>query len=81
MILVSLYKLSILTPSELETKMGETPAYLKEVDTIRYIELCDTDPGCPCGGTHVEHIKEIGKVVILKVQKKGKNIRVSYNIA
>lgn len=39
------------------------------------------DLGCPCGGTHVKHIKEIGSLKINKVQNKGKNVRVSYEVS
>ena len=35
---------------------------------------------CPCGGTHIESIKEMEKLVITKVQKKGKTVKVSYEV-
>jgi Ser-tRNA(Ala) deacylase AlaX len=35
---------------------------------------------CPCGGTHVEKVAEVGKLLVTKVAKKGKNIRVSYSL-
>lgn len=60
--------------------MGELPEYLKQAENIRYVQLCQEDKGCPCGGTHVEQLSEIGKIQIGKVQKKGKNIRVSYKV-
>jgi Ser-tRNA(Ala) deacylase AlaX len=31
------------------------------------------DLGCPCGGTHVHAVEEIGKVVIDKIKKKKTN--------
>lgn len=36
---------------------------------------------CPCAGTHVEKVGELGKVNVTKVAKKGKNIRVSYAVS
>ena len=29
----------------------------------------------PCGGTHIKNTSEIGKIVIGKIEKKGKNNR------
>ncbi len=34
--------------------------------------------GCPCGGTHVNSLAEIGKIVIRKIKIDGTTIRVSY---
>ena len=44
------------------------------------VKLIKEDEGCPCGGTHVKHVKEIGGVKVSKVQNKGKNVRVSYEV-
>ena len=38
------------------------------------------DLGCPCGGTHVHAVEEIGKVVIDKIKKKKTNTQVSYKV-
>jgi Ser-tRNA(Ala) deacylase AlaX len=38
------------------------------------------DFGCPCGGTHVPHVKDIEEINITKITKKGKNVRVSYTV-
>ena len=39
----------------------------------------DTNVG-PCGGTHVSNTGEIEKLEVVKVQKKGKNVRVFYKL-
>jgi Ser-tRNA(Ala) deacylase AlaX len=70
-----------LTPLEYEQKLGTIPEYLKTVEEIRYVELCEDDKGCPCGGTHVEHVSEISTLNVTKIVKKGKNVRVCYNVA
>jgi Ser-tRNA(Ala) deacylase AlaX len=35
---------------------------------------------CPCGGTHVQIVSDIGKVKIRKVKKSGDRIKVSYEV-
>jgi Ser-tRNA(Ala) deacylase AlaX len=69
----------ILTLEEAKNRF-EVPSYLAGESTIRYVKLTREDKGCPCGGTHVKNVREIGKVVVTKIQKKGKNVRVSYRI-
>jgi Ser-tRNA(Ala) deacylase AlaX len=44
------------------------------------VKLSDQDKGCPCGGTHVKHLKDIIGVTVTKIKKKGKGIRISYVI-
>jgi len=58
----------------------EVPDYLDKSKPVRYIKLCELDCGMPCGGTHVRHIKEIGKVECTKISKKGQKIRASYKL-
>merc|ERR1712098_379900 len=38
------------------------------------------DPGCPCGGTHVNSTGQLGKVTITKLKKKQKNFRIGYRV-
>ena len=47
---------------------------------MRVLKLTKEDHGCPCGGTHVDHVKEIGNLTVTNIKKKGKAIRVSYTI-
>jgi len=44
------------------------------------LKLTESDAGCPCGGTHVQHVKDIAKIKISKIVKKGKNIQVKYEV-
>ena len=49
-------------------------------DKIRLVKIGSIDLQ-PCGGTHVESTKEIGKISILKIENKGKkNRRIIINI-
>jgi Ser-tRNA(Ala) deacylase AlaX len=57
------------------------PEYVtKDTPTVRVLKLIEEDPGCPCGGTHVKHVSEIGNIKITKIAKKGKSVRVSYTV-
>lgn len=58
----------------------DLPSYLPEGKDVRWVKLLKDDAGCPCGGTHLKHISEIGKMNITKVIKKGKNIRICYSL-
>ncbi|CAD8051400.1 unnamed protein product [Paramecium sonneborni] len=69
-----------LNEEQLSQRIGEVPPYFKGVENIRFVKLCKYDDGCPCGGTHVNHVKELIKVNISKIQKKGKFVRVIYKV-
>jgi Ser-tRNA(Ala) deacylase AlaX len=45
---------------------------------IRTIKLSEIDAGCPCLGTHVNHLAEVESITIRKIIKKGKTLRVAY---
>lgn len=45
-------------------------------ESVRMVGIMGVE--CPCAGTHVEKIVEVGKLQVTKVAKKSKNIRVSY---
>jgi len=46
---------------------------------VRHVEMAGEE--CPCGGTHVADISQIGKVDVKKMQNKQGNIRISYQVA
>jgi len=48
---------------------GRVPETVKD---IRIVEIENFDK-CPCGGTHVDNLKEIGHINILKTENKGQN--------
>lgn len=59
---------------------GDIPNYLPSGKPFRWVKLLDNDVGCPCGGTHVKHIKEIKGLKINKITNKGKVVRISYSV-
>ena len=61
-------------------KAGGVPSYIPEGQPLRVLKLNADDWGCPCGGTHVEHVKDIYEIDITKMQKKKQTIRVSYTL-
>ncbi len=57
------------------------PTYLKPGTVIRVLKMNSLDTGCPCAGTHVRHVREIGGVKIDKIKSLGsKSFRISYQI-
>lgn len=52
-----------------------------EQDGTRLVFLSSEDSGCPCGGTHVKHVKEIEHVTVTRLVKKKKFIRVYYSVS
>ena len=53
----------------------------KHIEELRVVEIGDID-ACPCGGTHVRNLGEIGKVHILGKSSKGaETVRVEYELS
>jgi Ser-tRNA(Ala) deacylase AlaX len=61
-------------------EFGTIPSYLPENKPFRWVKLLKEDLGCPCGGTHVKHVKDIQSMKINKITNKGKLVRISYNV-
>lgn len=59
---------------------GGVPPYCPAGRDVRVLKLIPEDLGCPCGGTHVHAISEIGRVEIIKIKKKKQNVQVSYKV-
>ncbi len=72
-------------PVEIETvdyeavadRCGMVPDYLTPGPSVRIVYVFGR-PGCPCGGTHVQDIQEIGSMRITKIRVKKGVTRVSY---
>lgn len=52
----------------------------KSIKRLRVIKIGDLDL-CPCGGTHVRNVSEIGQMHILRRRSKGKDVdRITYEL-
>ncbi|MEF8886981.1 MAG: alanyl-tRNA editing protein [Haloarculaceae archaeon] len=60
---------------EAETPEGRTQLDLipDHVDPLRVVEIADFDI-CPCGGTHVDRLGEVGQISILDRTSKGADV-------
>jgi len=45
---------------------------------VRHVEMAGEE--CPCGGTHVAELSQIGRVEVKKLQNKQGNVRLSYSM-
>ena len=48
--------------SQLLAGCGGVPDYVPAGSSLRVLKLVPEDLGCPCGGTHVEHIADIKQI-------------------
>lgn len=69
-----------MTREALEGICSHVPDYLPAGKPIRVVTIGNFVP-CPCGGTHVASLSELGQVVITKIKSKGGILRVSYQIS
>ncbi|KQK02451.1 uncharacterized protein LOC100840915 [Brachypodium distachyon] len=59
---------------------GALPSYIPEDSTPRIVKFGD-HPGCPCGGTHVADIADIGNLKVTNMRVKKGITKVSYSIS
>ncbi|XP_037403837.1 alanine--tRNA ligase-like [Triticum dicoccoides] len=59
---------------------GALPSYISEGSTPRIVKFGDY-PGCPCGGTHVADIADIGNLKVTNIRVKKGVTKVSYSIS
>lgn len=59
---------------------GSLPDYIAKDSSPRIVCLAE-HPGCPCGGTHVSDISEVGEVKVTQIRVKKGVSKVSYNLA
>lgn len=57
---------------------NHVPDYLPEGKPSRVVMYGKF--GVPCGGTHVNNLSEIKKIIVRKIASKGSNVRVGYDI-
>ena len=48
-------------------KAGGVPSYIPQGNPLRVLKLVDEDHGCPCGGTHVQHVRDIAEINVTKI--------------
>lgn len=58
---------------------GCLPDYIPQESTPRIVKLGE-NPGCPCGGTHVNDISEILSLKVSQIRTKKGQIKVFYNV-
>jgi Ser-tRNA(Ala) deacylase AlaX len=54
---------------EVNRSLFKLPDYIPENKPFRWVRLNQNDVGCPCGGTHVQHITDIKGIKIPKIIK------------
>lgn len=59
---------------------GSLPPYIPADSTPRIVTIVEGTEGCPCGGTHVADVGEIGRVDVTGVRVKKGVTRVSYTV-
>lgn len=58
---------------------GWLPDYIHKGTCPRIVKLGD-HPGCPCGGTHVSDISEIGSMKVSQIRTKKGMTKIFYNV-
>ncbi|KAI9113995.1 hypothetical protein K1719_015246 [Acacia pycnantha] len=58
---------------------GCLPDYVPKGSTPRIVRIGDT-PGCPCGGTHVSDISDIGCIKVSQIRSKKGSTKLYYNV-
>ncbi len=56
---------------------GPSPHLMIDLEALRVVNIEDVDAQ-PCGGTHLDDISEIGRIIFVKAENKGKNNRRIY---
>ena len=56
------------------------PPYIAADASPRVVTLLPGEPGCPCGGTHVDDMARIGAVTVTEVRVKKGTTRISYRL-
>ena len=59
---------------------GSLPPYIEPGSSPRVVVILPDTEGCPCGGTHVEDVKDVGAFAVTGVRVKKGVTRVSYTV-
>jgi len=59
---------------------GELPSYVDRSKLIRVVTIGE-NPGCPCAGTHLKELKDLGRLAISKIRTKAARVKVSYALS
>lgn len=70
-------KVTLADSQKAQELCGELPTYVDKSRPIRVVAIGDS-PGCPCGGTHLKELKDLGNMEISKVRTKADRVKVSY---
>ena len=60
-----------------DASLSKLAAGIGDVEEVKIVEIGDVDKQ-PDGGTHVKNTGEVGKIIVLKAENKGKNNRRIY---
>ncbi len=63
---------------ELSKHCDFVPDYIPKDKPVRIVTVANYN--CPCGGTHVKNINELGGLKVPRIKVKSGNVRVSYNL-
>jgi len=64
--------------NKIKDLIGVLPSYLEKDKPSRIVIM--GSEGCPCGGTHVKNLSELGKVSIKGVKARKNTVRISYKV-
>ena len=71
-------EINIIMPPE-RTNMDLIPSF---IDELRVVKIGDSLDLCPCAGTHISNISEIGEISIIGKKSKGKGTqRITYELS
>ncbi len=64
--------------AELDRYCDFVPDYVPADKPSRVVTVAGL--GCPCGGTHVDTLSQIGNLQVTKIKSKSGNLRISYKV-
>lgn len=71
--------IKIVSFEELKRLVKFVPDYIP-ADKPSRLMIIEGYPAIPCGGTHVQNTKDVGRMIIEKISNKKGNLRISYSL-